>query len=90
MVGWTLAQGISSVIALVLVPVSNLAIRYSNQRQGGSYPFPETRILDPIELGVGAVKAVVVLGIGLVLLKWIFMPAVNSSAAADDLTETSE
>ena len=88
MVGWTLAQGVTNLIALVLMPVMNLAVRYSN-RQTSSYPFTETRIFDPIALGVGAVKAVVVLGIGLMLLKWIYFPAATPSVAGD-LAETPE
>ena len=89
MVGWTLAQGVTNLIALVLAPVMNLAVRYRNQPQGGFYPSAETRIFDPIELGVGAVKAAVVLGIGLMMLKWIYMPGASSSAG-HDLTETPE
>jgi hypothetical protein len=89
MVGWTLAQGVTNLIALVLTPVMNLAVRYSNQPQRGFDPSAEIRIFDPIQLGVGAVRAAVVLGIGLMLLKWIYMPG-SSSSIEHNLTETPE
>ncbi len=72
LVGWTLAQGVGNVIGLVMMPIANLAIRYSNQ--GSWYRTQETKIFDPISLGVGAAKAAVVLAIGLLLLKWIYIP----------------
>ncbi len=75
-VGWTLAQGVSSVIGLVLSPVMNVLIVYQNTHHSvfSSSSFQEVKIFDWMQLGAGAIKTAVVLGIGLLLLNWLYIP----------------
>ncbi len=82
-VGWTLAQGVANAIGVILTPVVNVAIRFSNQGQGRTSVFssPEPKIFDSMQLSVGAIKAVVVLAIGLMLLKWLYIRPAESSVS---------
>ena len=78
LVGWILAQGVMSVVGVVMYPAMQLVNRRFVRQQGsvlGSNR-PEIDLFDPIQLGVGALKAVLILGAGLLLLRWLYMPPI--------------
>jgi hypothetical protein len=78
--GWILANGVLSGVGIFLLPVYQLATREINRQhsalRGGFTGSGTEPIFDWVQLGVGVLKAVLILGAGLLLLHWLYMPAI--------------
>jgi hypothetical protein len=93
LVGWILAQGVMSGVGLVMYPAMQLVNRQFVRQQGsvlGSYR-PEINLFDPVQLGVAALKAALILGAGLLLLRWLYIPAIpKTDLNQDDADQPSD
>jgi|SRR4051812_15676276 hypothetical protein len=87
LVGWILAQGVTSAVGTLLFPVMQLVNRQYISRQGSVLGGSriEINLFDPAQLAVGALRAALTLSIGLVLLRWLYFP--DKSMVANDARE---
>lgn len=70
--GWILANGVMSVISIIMLPILQVLDRSYNQQSAlGTSSF---RLFDPTQLALGALRAVLILAAGLLLLRWLYMP----------------
>lgn len=69
LIGLILAQGVSALVAVILSPLQNAMAR---SRASVFDRFPP--VFSTYELVMGFARAAVVLGIGLLLVKWLYMP----------------
>ncbi len=82
LIGLILSQGVAGLAAVILSPLQNAMAR-SHASVYDRFP----PVFSPYELVVGSARAAVMLAIGLLLLKWLYLP---KEEAAEEEAEVGE
>jgi len=69
LVGFVLAQGVASLVGLFLVPIGNASLRWVTNPGFTTLP----PLFPPGEMLIGVARTVAYVGVGLLILKWLYL-----------------
>lgn len=69
LVGFVLAQGVASIVELIMVPVGNAAFRWTSNPDFTRLP----PIFPPSEIFIGLARSAILVGVGFLILKWLYL-----------------
>ena len=78
LVGFILAQGLMALVSVIMYPIQNAFLRSQNAAFASS---PPTFSLP--ELLLGLLRVAVTISVGLLLLKWLYLPKETEVAKAE-------